>query len=567
MRRDNIENLNSVARLAMQAMSPRARWLDKLDRYVEGTQYQGRQNFWTGTVPLQERAPCIVYNVTKSAIRSFKTALLGEGRFPDITSKMGWDTDQESLSEEDGKAIDRSLAAIASQVRLQSGCGEVLAQALGSGTSVTIYGIRNKKLFMDNVKAGWCIPVFKSNTNTVESLVIEYPYIDTSLKVNGRWKARAMMYRRTIDEKQDIIFHPVEFTQVDQELKWVVDTKVSHGLGFCPVHWYALEKGCNIKGRIDGHAIQENLLEEIDELNTLLSVKHRAALLSEGQWVEIGVEEGYNPTDPGRAPNVIVPSTPLGGEPAPTNIPNGGYAQPSRQGGKRRRGLLEIWQYQGLKTNVDVKLIALPGDALKNMAEAAQDERNKLSELLGVVFLETENLPKGAAMSGTALLNLRKRFIERCDELRCDFGDNFIVPVYGMLLRIATTVGLNIPGLDEAKAAVERLQDVWSWESPPFELSWGFYEEHDPNEQLAMAQMVEILMTQNLLTPYMAVKMLRSQMGVEDIDAYLKLLEAHNVEKQAQEQAKADDEHGKQVELQGQKLNAQVKMKAKSKPS
>lgn len=558
-----LEGLEQAQILAHTAMTPRARWLDRLDRYVLGTQYEGKVSFWSDCEkPLQERAPCIRYNITRSAVCAFRSNLVGEDHFPDVTSRNGNDDDDEGFSEEDSQAIDKTLAAISSQVRFQSVCGEAVTEALSIGSVAAIFGIRAKRLFVDITKAQWCMPTFDTE-GAVSVLEIKYPYIDTNLLINGKYHARAMWYRRVIDDVTDTVYKPVEFKNASDPVVWTIDTIVSHNFGFCPVLWYAFERGCSTAGRIDGHAIHENLMQEIDELNMLLSIKHRAALFSEGQWTETGVEEGYNPTDPGRTPNIIIPSSPMGGTPTPDNPGSlrSGYLVPNRNAseGARKKGLHKVWQYPYEKTTVE--LHAMPGDALKAMAECATDERNKLSELLGVVFIDQENLPKGAAMSGTALTALRKRFYERCEEIRRDFGDGFIVPAYGMLLRIASKIKINLPSIALATAAIVRVDDIWSWQNPPFELSWGEHNTLTPDEQKALSETVMNLYGQNLLTDRVAVKMLRNVIGIEDVDGYLEELKTQVEEKQKTEQATVDDAHGKAMELQGQKFQMQAKGK------
>lgn len=572
----NVDGMEEAQRLAQSAMTPRAKWLDRLDRYVKGTQYEGKPSFWDTTVPTMERQPCVTYNVTKSALKGFKANITAEDKFPDVTARGAWDLDEKVLTDEDAKSIDQVFASLAKMAKFQSISGEVLPDAMGQCSAAVIFGIRSKKLCLDTVRASWCLPEFDKD-GQVTRLEIKYSYIDTNLIINGRCRARAMWYRRVVDDKNDTIYKTVEFKSLTEKITWVEDVVNKHNFGFCPVRWYAFEKGASIAGRIDGHAIHEELLQDLDALNMLLSVKHRAALMSEGQWTEIGVSEGYNPTDAGRAPHVLIPSSPMGGIPTPDNPVSGGYKAYSGTPEGRKKGLGEVWQYTGGKTDVQVELHSMPGDALKAMADCAMDERNKLGELLSMVFIDPENLPKGAAMSGTAIMAIRKRFFERCDEIRLDFGDNFIIPAYGMMLRIAQKVNLPVPGMTKAMEIVKRMGELWSYDCPPLQLSWGDYAALDPTEGLALAQTVTALVEAKLITSRIAVKMLRGIMGIEDIDAYLEELDEHNTKMADQEQEQgltsSDDEHGKALELQDQKLTAQtqqVKIKAasvKSKPT
>jgi hypothetical protein len=537
-----LAGLQDAQRVSSQAMTPRARELERLDRYVSGRQYEGRKNFWDKSVPLQERAPCIKYNIVKAAIRGFRANICGEDLFPDVTSRNAWDDNEKVLLEEDSKAIDMVLAALAKQCRFQALCGETLSLAMGSRSVAVIFGIRANRLFGDTVRAQWCTPSFDRD-GAVTELEIKYPYIDTNLLVDGKYKARAMWYRRVITADEDTVYIPVEFKSLNDRITWTVDAAKSanHMFGFCPVIWYAFERGCDTAGQIDGHAIHDGLLEEIEALDMLLSVKHRAGMRAEGQWTEIGVDAGYNPSS-GRQPLIILPSSASGGTPTPDNPISGGFMlNDPNIDNARRSGSDEVWQYGGDAREIKVERHAMRGDALKAMEDVAKDHRNKLGELLSVVFMDPENLPHGTAMSGTALMALRKRFFERCNEVRSDFGDNFIVPAYGMMLRIAAKVGLRVPGSTRSMQVVDRLGDLWSYLCPPLELSWGDYARPDPAEGLLIMQTVQAGLEAKLLTTRQAIKMLRTVVGIEDVDGYIKELEKH-VEDQQEKEASATEQ-------------------------
>lgn len=569
-----IQGYAQAQRIAKKAMTPRAEWLDKLERYVLGTQYDGRPGFWDDSnVPLWERQPCIVYQAVEAAIAQYKNKVLGEDRWPDVTSRMSWDNDGEAMSDVDAEALDLVLQNMSSMSKFQTKSSEAFAWGQGVGTSVSIVGVRNDKICIDTVKPSWCTPEFDVE-GCVTKLVIQYPYVDTTKTIKGKPVARAMMYRREVDVSKDTIFLPVEFKEDDdlESIRWVEDKDKSivHGLGFCPVHWYARKKGCSIEGRVDGHALHETQLDEIDGLNFAISQKHQAALFLGGPIiVEIGVDPGYNPSGSGRAARVMAQSSPMGGSPDPVSNPlhSGGYLSPEggRNGNKRRKSPNQVWQYERSKQDTDVKMLALDGTALKALEEHCSDLRNKLCEALGVVFLDTENIPKGHAMSGSAMEALLDRFLAHCDEERADFGDGFIVPMYGMMLRIAVHFELPVPGLDKAKAVIDRIGDLWAWHSPPLELSWGEYSTPTPEEEKAQVDAVVALKGINLLSRRAAVKMLRSIIGVENIDDYIKELDEDEEIQAQKEESKAMNDHGRQMDLVSAKAAAKPPTIAKGK--
>jgi len=572
MRQNKIQNYAMAQKIALEAMSPRAQWLDLLDRYFLGTQYEGRPDYWSDKVPEWERAPCFVYQVVEAAIDAIRTKVLGEGRFPDVTTRAAWDSKGQQIPEENAEVLDRALEGCSKQARFQAVCKEALEIAASCSSVAVVFRVQNNRLCLDTVKPQWCTPEWDQETGELVSLEIKYPYIDTSLIERGRVKARAMMYKRVIDTENETTWEPVEIRTnhpLDVEFG-PVRSKIAHGFPGCPVHWYAFEKGCSIEGRFDGHAIHETQLGEIDALNFTLSARHGAALKAgQPQWVETGVEPGYNPSEGGRMAHPPIASSPLGGTPNPSTNPLNvsGYLAPHIQKGVRKKGAGYVWQYPSELTRVEMH--TLPGDALKAIAETAADERNKIFEALGVQFIDHENLPKGAAMSGTALDALRERFIARCDDIRQDFGDGFIVPLYGMMLQMALLKGLSIPELEKAQSIIADLADVWSWDCPPLELSWGTYSQPTADEQQKTMTMVISGIQAGLITKRVAVKMLRGILGVESIDDYLEELlhesEVTQQDEQGLAQEKSEDAHEKSLELQTSAYEQQLKLqKAKA---
>jgi hypothetical protein len=482
MPQQQIEGYDRAVELVNKRMSPRAQRLAGLELWVEGRQYDGKRP-WDEDCPIAEKAPCIVEPIVADAIESHVDMVLGEGRFPAITTRPAEDEDDDpsgkdespddaeddegGLNEQDSAILDRLLAGIAEQSRFPTLCREALSLALGCGTSCAIYGAREGRLFGDTVRARWCQPEFMPDARTVQRLVIEYPYIDTYQDKDGRWHARARVYRREIDAQKDVTMLPAEADVATP--KWVAnaDMVFEHGLGFCPVVWYPFMRGCSIVGQIDGHAPHENLTDEIYAHDVALSQRHRAALYAgDPQWTEIGVELGHNPSGSGKV--VPIPATANGGPATADNPVIGSYnGEPSQQGNGRKKHPGTVWQYEG--ENVKVELHTLPPDALKSITDHAHDVRSKLLQALAYVPLDTENSAIVRGLTGKAIELLKQRQTNRDDKIRDDFGDGFLKPSLCMLLRIAhaksdalrtrglkraTPILARFAGSDEAPSAV-----------------------------------------------------------------------------------------------------------------
>src|SRR5690349_16572224 len=113
--------------------SPRFIELDELEAYVEGRQYEGRPDWFSNAdVPLWERAPCIVYSIVQNAIQSNTDLVLGEGRFPNVSTNPGENDeslDGLGLNGEESEALDRLLSEVQRVTRFRTVCRGALAAA------------------------------------------------------------------------------------------------------------------------------------------------------------------------------------------------------------------------------------------------------------------------------------------------------------------------------------------------------------------------------------------------------------------------------------------------------
>lgn len=436
--------------------SPRAIYLATLESFVEGTQYAGRPDWFSADVPLWERAPCIVYPIVQSAIDSNTDLVLGDGRFPELTTSPDQDDsvfDDTGLNEQDSEVIDRFIVEVARQVRLRSGLREVFSAAQGCGSGVEIFGVRAGKLFLDTTKARWCTPAFGVDEK-LTSLEISYPYLEQYQDRAGKWCVRPKLYRRVIDAVADTTYLPADARPNGITPAWQADPQqtFSHGFGFCPAHWYPFMRGCSVVNDHDGKALHAHLLDEVRALDFSLSQRHRAALYAgDPQWTEIGVELGTSPTTQGRATSM--PATAKGGMASASNPVTTHYTDPPRAKTGRRKSPGDVWQYEAPDTKVE--LHALPGDALLALSDHAADLRMKIAESMAVVFMDQEHMKFGSMLSGKALEALKARQIDRCDQYRSDVADNLIVPTLEMLLRVVKTTvergaTLRLAGLSKA---------------------------------------------------------------------------------------------------------------------
>lgn len=493
--------------------------LDMLDRFVEGTQYDGRVHFFDDSdTPLLERAPYIVFQTVQSAIRSHSSMVLGQGRFPLITTNPGENDEEEDesdgagadsddgpksskkkaskktkpgsgsrstsrdpsgfgLDEDDSATIDRFIRKISKQVKLPLAGAKDLRAAMGCGTSVAIVHVKKGKLEITIAHAKHCEAKRESTTDPDEitSLEIQYPYLDPyKREEDGKPAIRCKLYRRVIDTMTDTVYEPLDAPDTGRTPtldSWKIKQQVKHGFGFCPVRWYKYMAREDGTAKPDGHAIHELILDEITALDFSVSQRHRAVLYTSDPIItEIGVDPGYSPTKLIEVPNGSYnlsreASAKLGPEGRLAETQNGMYRQPNKGAGKmgRKRAPGMAYQYPQGAT---VSFMTLPGDALKASSDWATELETKIKEWLSWVPLDPATMAGSAALSGKALEMLLKRQVDYDLEVRTDYGDHGLLPLIDLLLRVAYTIGKDparrkgffLDGLDEALPILKRFE-------------------------------------------------------------------------------------------------------------
>lgn len=518
---------------------PRARTLRLFEAEVEGTRFDDRAP-WTSDKPIYEKRPCIVYHAVDSSIQSKIDLLLGEGRFPAITSRPDEDEDDEEeedgLGEEDSKKLDKLFLSIIREAKAKHLYREMYEKGQGCGTAIALLGDRNGRLFTETLDAKWATPERDAN-GELTKVVIQYPYIELQ-KVDGRWVHICYLYRREIDRESDTTFAKAEAREDGIDPQWTVATKTQHGLGFVPVKWYKHRAPRQHIASEDGNPVHRTLLSELEEMDYSLSQRHHGALHALPQIVEIGVEPGTNPTAVGKT-QMTVDTTESGGTPNPvTNPVRGQYRTVSTAvKGTRKKGPNHIWQYESPDTKVEA--INTPGDALKSIDDDVKDLRNKICETLAWVPLDPDSIKFAATVSGKALEILRERELNRVCQDREVFGEDVILGVICMLLRIALkrSAQLRTPRLKQCLPILQKFVGTdEQWQDPLLTLRWPPFFRQDPENQKFTSDMARADYEGGVITRRTQVQAVASIYGITNIDAYLEELEEENEKKRQQAQ-------------------------------
>lgn len=476
-------SLEAARRIADKYISHRARELETLERYVLGTQYEGRPDFLAPEqdVPLLQRGPNVVASVVENGIRSNGDFVLGEGRWPSIVSA---ETDDDETNEAIGEIVTRA--------RIKTAMRQALECAQGAKSAAIVCGVINGRPTTTVIPARCAEPTLDPiDPSKVLSLEIRYPYVEQFKGANG-WEWRCRLYRRVIDDQRDVTYLPGEANVDGTDPTWVEDTSkvYAHGYEFCPVVWYAHLRKPGAHG-FDGEAIHERQLDEIDAYNFSLSQRHRAALYcGDPQIVETGVGDDDGPSATGRAAIVQKERN------APYVFGTTGHARPAR-----RKGPGNVWTYES--ETAKVSMLTLPEGALDAIDKDARDLRAKINEGMAVVDLDVENAKITENATGKAQEIAYRRQLDHCDVIREDFGDAALVPTVLMHCRIARKLGTG-------KVRLRHLAKLPNPDECMLDLVWGpYFRPNDLDAKQAVDATKEALLA-GVITPKVAIEKLRA---------------------------------------------------------
>lgn len=576
------ESASEAATAVRANLSPRYMRIDRLEQFVETTQYEGKADWFSegeDAPPLRERKPCIQYPIVANAIESNTDLCLGEGRFPSVTlsDDDSLESDNESEGSEDDDSeeecpralADKWLARLTKTARMKPAIRLGFSQAQGCRSVAAILGWRYGKPFTEIEKAKWCTPTFGPDKRTVTKLEIQYPFTKEERDERGRWVVRAYLYRRVINEQSDITYHPIVADKNGlgvPDSAWRVDKSQSfeHGFGFCPVVWYPFMIGATTCERIDGRAIHERCLDEIVCHDIALSQRHRAAsYVGDPQLVGYGLEElpgGVGRTLAAfREANLSQAFNTADGNTVDTFVGevDGKYATLRggvSQGQSLKKGASQFWKIDSEKAKVE--MLTLPADALDAIDKDARDLRNKIAESLAVVFTDPESVRFATALSGKAQQMLRQRQFDRCSQYREDLADNFIIPVYQMHIRIAQNLATRIAATGQRMHRLLQGVGVFSqFDEIGLELQWGDFIDPDAEEDLNVARFVNEVDKALPLPDDVKVRKLARSLGIDNPGDLIARLKEERHERHEREQeslaAEAEAFHAKAVSING----------------
>lgn len=531
--------------------------LCKLTAYLDGCQYNGKPDFWTGEngkgeiVPLRERAPCVVYPLPRAAVNQAVRFTFGEGRFPNIKCEEV-EAHQAvapglTLSAEEAEQVSSFVSELVEAGHLKSAMRMLQRRGCAARTGVAVLSFQHGKPCIDMPHAKDCWPTFVDGAvgGDVAQMVWCYQFQKLIRNKAGKLEYKAHYFRRdftadAIDVYRDAPIEP------NQDVKWVLERRDVHGLGFCPVKWIRNlpeEHG----GDIDGRSLYDGLEDEFDALNFALSQRHRGlAFFGTPQPWETGVEQGDGPGQPARTamPQAAVPAgwkgegggwSGEGAQMGPFGVnPKG----PSRAA--RPTGPDNMWSYRG--DTVKIGLLETTGKAFEVATGHVIDIRSRLLEAMDVILLDPTTVAGKGDLSAKALALMYAPLLALVDELRDCWWDFGLGAILGMFLRMVAKLGgqgVLVPGAEQVAKILARfevqLDGETLWMPPKLTPVWGDYFSPS-NEEMQMGVLTAVgAKDAGLVTKESAARFVAGYFGVEDVDEELEEQAAQAEEQMVQQ--------------------------------
>jgi hypothetical protein len=491
--------LDLFARPELIQKTSRFRELDKLDRLFNGTQYEGRPDWWTGQrrpgdreVPLRERKPCIIYRLPKASAQQVVRFLFGEGRFPKVAFEVNEETDGSYpvVSEDDAEVLQKWTASLIESAGVQPAIRVLSGRAIACRTSVAVVELQDGEFRFTYPRAQDCSVEFRGDSpdQDVKRLVWCYEFDKEVADPQGNPITARYVFRREWDETSVHVYEDAE-VKPGQPIAWGAPVTTQHGLSFCPVVWMRNEAD-DCTG-IDGNSLFDGLFEEFEALDMALSRRHQGIIyLGAPQIVETGVADGDGPDETGRK------AMPEGFSEAISDGPHGYAGARYAVAPKARRIAPDaVWTYEGEK--VDVKMIETSGKAFEVGTAHVNDIRSRLLETMGVVLTSMADTVSRTSTSG----DMSARFLQLAhaplialaQEYRQSWWPKGLRKLLSLMLRMTAELSdkaILVPGTTEATKLLQRFRvtvpgesesNKRGWIAPRMTPHWGRF--FDPSSQ------------------------------------------------------------------------------------
>lgn len=513
----------------------RYRDLDRLDAYYQGTQYDGRPDWWTGLnssgeqVPLRERKPCVIYPLPKAAVNQATRFTVGEGRFPTIKAEPVEPEDalvpEMALTEDEAETLTTFVGEVCRQLRLKSAALGMMRRGLSSGSCCVVLGVRKGRFVLETPNARDCHPEFVDGDPRGELARVVWCYrFDKTVRLrDGSFVSKTFLFRRDVTRERFVVYEDAELPEIPgMSVQWKEDPNrtIVHGFGFCPAVWIrnAPKEGT----AIDGASLYADLEDEFDALNFALSQRHRGVhFFGTPQAYETGVGEDEKPGVVGRTSR---PPKEVDGDPFAR-----GNREKHRMGPARMYRPDMIWSFKG---PAQLGILETSGRAFEVATKHVADVRSRILEAIDVVLLDPTTVAGKGEISAKALQILFYPLLALVDELREQWWEDGFERILSMCLRIVAVVAsrgsegkerLLLPGVDRVAPILDRcFLDTPAgrmWIPPRLTPAWGDYFSPSNSDVKEAVDAADAAKQAGLIRPETASRYVAPYFGVHDVEA------------------------------------------------
>ena len=287
-KQENAQQIND--RIKRLGLSPRQQRLNHAWSWYRCDHYSGRKVDWNGgsavdpieheaiatagfippgfydagsTMPIRFRKPSAPYALNKVIVDRFTSLLFSEQKHPHI--KIIGDADSEDF-----------ITVLIEQARLWAVM--IQARQYGGAMGTTCLGFQfvDGNLVIEVHDPRWVEPTFIDRVMmSVKQIEKKYMYpVDEKDPVTGKYETVWYWYRRIIDENSDTLFKPAPVADGD-EPEWQEESKVEHGLGFCPIVWV---QNLPVQDDVDGDPDCIGAFEMFESIDSLVAQANKGIL-------------------------------------------------------------------------------------------------------------------------------------------------------------------------------------------------------------------------------------------------------------------------------------------------
>lgn len=497
--------------------SRRLRDMDRYERYFYGLQHDEKEVNWDGRPyvrtdqrrgamlvgpgnvldsppPWQYRRPFIRRNLCNAIVSRFTGLLFGEQRVPRIRTN----------GSKGQKWIDTAIKEMDWYTR----CSTARSMGGAVGSVVMLVKLIEGRPICEILNAQWCTPKWlKDDRDTRELEAIEVLYLrpvhrwedvldKSSGKVRPMWIEGDEWYRRIITRESDVAWtaqvikdRPVVFKEI---------ARADHNLGFVPAVWI---KNTDIVGDDDGAPDCDQQWDNFDALDACYS-------------------DAFQGTHYNSDPTLIITSD-------------------------RNIGATQLGSQVGIQLNKgeDAKLLELVGGGSDCAARRAAEIREAILE--DVRCNLADKIEGAYDTTATHVLKREGAMLERADEFRRQYGDA-MEHLFEVFLRMCRKVGFGslVDPMASLAGEAPDVDDVF--------VEWPPYIQPTPADEELHIRKVATARTATppLVSHKTAIRAVAHFLGIDDIEAEMKLIEAEEKERQeklealvqSQEDATDDDD-------------------------